>query len=130
MTEEKLNEHKKKRIQRIIENSSVSMKEEIFNQILIDKLKRYYHNLKKHNADLILIRMPTTDEHWDFDQSIYPKAKYWDQINGHTGIPTIHFKDYGQLSNFDCPDTSHLDANDSPLFTMYLSEIIMKKSGI
>ncbi|MGD9211171.1 MAG: hypothetical protein PVI90_10365 [Desulfobacteraceae bacterium] len=127
MTEEELYEHRKKRIQKVQENSTAPMKEEIFNKILIDKLKKYYNDLKKHNADLILLRMPTTDEHWNFDQSIYPKIKYWDQIVKRTGIPTIHFKDYDQLSNFDCPDTSHLDANDSPIFTKNLSNIIREK---
>jgi hypothetical protein len=124
ITEKELITYRKNRIQFLNNRKWMSMSDEIFKDVLMNRLRKYYNDLKKHNAKLLIIRMPTTDEHWIHDQSIYPKDKYWDQINTLTGIPTIHFKDYNQLSSFDCPDTSHLDAKDSPLFTRNLSQIV------
>jgi hypothetical protein len=70
--------------------------------------------------------MPTCGKHWEFDQNRYPKDKYWDKIQPITGASVIHFLDVPSLSNFDCPDTSHLDARDAPVFTQRLADEIYK----
>ncbi|OIO39606.1 MAG: hypothetical protein AUJ71_00290 [Candidatus Omnitrophica bacterium CG1_02_49_16] len=59
--------------------------------------------------------MPTNDESWRFDEATCPK-RIWDQIQGWSGILTIHFKDDPILDSFKCPETSHLDAADAPFF--------------
>ena len=52
---------------------------DVFNNEVNNKLLVYYRNLKKRGADLILVRMPATDEHWYYDQKETPKEKYWDR---------------------------------------------------
>jgi hypothetical protein len=69
---------------------------------------------------VVFVRYITTGEHYELDEKYYPKSKYWDQFAKKTEAVTIHFKDVPELSNFECPDTSHLDFRDAPRFTVSL----------
>ena len=71
--------------------------------------------------------MPVTGRYWQSDQRYYPRTQYWDTIGKQTEIPTIHFIDYPELSQFDCPDWSHLDATDVPEFTRSLARTIKQE---
>ena len=132
MTATDLKRRREKRIEGAKKNfRPASVHDEIiFKKVVNNELLSFYKRLKFRGGDLILIRMPTTDEPWQHSQMKYPKKKFWDQITNWSHIPTIHFKDYKELSSFDCPDTSHLDANDAPEFTKRLANIIEEKLGI
>ena len=52
------------------------------------------------------------------------KELLWDTIGEHSAVATIHFMDYPELAEFDCPDTSHLDWSDAPTFTRRISRIL------
>lgn len=130
MKPEELKQHKESRITLVNEYSKLKpLNENTFNAELSGKLITYYTKLKNRGGNLFIVRMPSTDEDWSSNQKIYPKDRYWDQIEKITKIPTIHFKDYESLSNFDCPDSSHLDAKDSPAFTKALVDIVKSKIG-
>lgn len=90
----------------------------------ITTLALYSRKLQEKGGKLIIVRMPSTGEHWAIDEKIFPKKDYWDRISKMTNIPTVHFLDYPSLNRFDCPDTSHIDARDSTEFTRNLSKII------
>jgi len=74
--------------------------------------------------------MPSSDEMWRYEQAQFPKEQFWDQIFKWSGVPTIHFKDDKNLSSFDCPDTSHLDAEDAVIFTRYMINIVKEKLSL
>ena len=76
---------------------------------------------------MVFVRFPTTDEHWEIDEKVFPKRVYWDQVERLTGGKTIHFRDVPSLANFDCPDTSHLDYRDAPKFTAALLDELIKR---
>ena len=76
---------------------------------------------------VVLIRFPTTDEHWDADETRFPKALFWDRLAGLTGAETVHFRDVPALAGFDCPDTSHLDRRDAPAFTAALLDELERR---
>ena len=44
-----------------------------------------------------------------------------------TKASTINFADYRELSGYTCPEGSHLDSKDSPVFTRALARIIQAK---
>jgi hypothetical protein len=71
--------------------------------------------------------MPTCGEHWALDEANYPKNVYWDQIEPLTGAVSIHFYDTLGLADFDCPDTSHLDASDAPDFSARFSQVLAER---
>ncbi len=98
-----------------------------FCQKLKTNLNKIHKKLKDNGAKIILVRMPSTHTSWQNENAKAPKANYWDNISTLTKIPTIHFQDYPQLTHFKCPDGSHLDAKDAPIFTEALSKIIKEK---
>jgi hypothetical protein len=79
--------------------------------------------IEKRGGKVVFLRMPTTDIHEQLDELSAPRKQYWDILQ-RAGLRTIHFKDYPQLSCFDCPDTSHLDQEDAATFTKSLYPII------
>ncbi|MBT3601777.1 MAG: hypothetical protein HN521_01815 [Candidatus Latescibacteria bacterium] len=116
--------HRKKRIDGITKNPIAQISTERFTLATQEVLGDHYKKLRKRGGKIVLVRLPTTGEHWQVDQKMAPKTEFWDQLKTLTGIPTVHFKDYKELANFDCPDTSHLDAKDVPTFTNNLGQIV------
>lgn len=98
-----------------------------YQQRTVPALKDIARKIRSRGGDIILLRMPNQDEFWALDNAQTPKSECWDQLETWTGIKTIHFKDYPELSAFDCPDMSHLDATDVPQFTEALAKIIDTK---
>ena len=92
-----------------------------------EELARLYRNIRQRGGDLVLIRMPSSGEYWQAEQRSFPKQQFWDNIGAWTGVPTIHFKDYLELSQYECPDLSHMDAKDAHQFTRDLAGIIKQK---
>lgn len=80
--------------------------------------------LRSHGADIVFVRMPTTDEHWVLDDTRFPRTWYWDRISSLLLVPTIHFMDNPAMRRMLCPDTSHLDAQDVPVFTRELAKLL------
>ncbi len=80
--------------------------------------------IQGRGGNVVYLRMPTCDERWTNDENKTPKALFWDRLALHTHATTIHFKDYPSLSNFGCPDTSHIASKDGPRFTHALLQIL------
>lgn len=91
-------------------------------------LREFKKLMDQKGGKIFLVRLPTSEERWALDEFVYPK-RIWNQIEGWSGIPTIHFKDDEVLASFTCPDTSHLDALDAPIFTRRLIQIIKLRAG-
>lgn len=83
--------------------------------------------IQARGGTVAYVRMPTCGERWDAEQRITPKAQFWDQLAAKTHAVAIHFKDYPQLADVRCPDTSHIDSKDAPRFTQSLLEILAKR---
>lgn len=133
MSPEQLAEHRAQRIDRIgqvPDNQLNPEQEQVFEQIMVGQVSSLVEEMRSHGGDVIFLRMPTCDEHWELDEIRFPKEQYWDRIEELTGANTIHFKDVESLSNFDCPDTSHLDANDALVFTERLANELEKMNFI
>ena len=89
--------------------------------------------IRARGGQVVLLRMPTCDERWQFDETTTPRALYWDRLAARlttrTGAVAIHFRDYPELASLPCPDTSHIDSRDGPRFTHALIDIL-KRFGI
>jgi hypothetical protein len=91
------------------------------------KVEPFVEAIRARGGHVVFVRFPTSDEHLEHTERIYPKAEFWDRFAARTRATTVHFLDYPQLSGFDCPDTSHLDMRDAPAFTSALAEILVQK---
>ncbi len=92
-----------------------------FYEDLETKWGAWNRRLTERGGRLILVYMPSSDDKLREEERRYPRARFWDPITERTGIPTIHFKDYPDLSGFTCLDQIHLDAADIDAFTERLA---------
>ncbi|MBN2713633.1 MAG: hypothetical protein JXR97_14525 [Planctomycetes bacterium] len=123
------NNFKLMKLDRINKRKGISkaLDHDLFTDFSQNELSRLRQLQYMKGGSLVMVRMPTTEEHLKIDDHDFPKDKFWDRINGLSGIPTIHFQDYPELADFDCPDTSHLDATDAPEFSRRLAKILKQK---
>lgn len=86
--------------------------------------------IRQRGGQVVFLRMPTADSHWELDQRNYPRELYWDQLEEATGALTLHFADYPELAGLELPDTSHIDGRDRARFTRSLVEILVEAGMI
>lgn len=86
----------------------------------VKDIEQYVKAIQARGGKVVFIRFPTSDEHWELDESRYPRKNFWDQLSDLTSAVTIHFQDVPGLADFELPDTSHLDFRDAPKFTRIL----------
>jgi hypothetical protein len=72
---------------------------------------------QQRGGKVVFVRMPVAPDLWKFERKIYPPKLYWKPWAKKMNVKSIHFSDYSNLSNFELPDTSHLDMRDKPAFT-------------
>ena len=82
---------------------------------------------QQRGGRVVFLRMPVSQDRWQFEQKIYPPALYWQPWMKQLDVRSIHFADYADLSNFKLPDTSHLDMRDKAVFTERLLGHIQTK---
>ena len=62
----------------------------------------------------------------ELENQFSPRDKTWDLMLQVTGAPGIHFEDHPELAGFECPEWSHLTAQDAVSFTQALLPHIAK----
>ncbi|PSB59036.1 hypothetical protein [Chamaesiphon polymorphus] len=75
---------------------------------------------QRRGGKVIFVRLPVSEELWQFERKIYPQERYWQPGMKQLNVKSIHFADYPELSTFKLPDTSHLDLHDKATFTQRL----------
>jgi len=88
------------------------------------EIEKHVQAIQGRGGRVVFLRLPTTGDHFTYDEFMFPKEMYWDLFAAQTSALCIHFKDLPQLSAFDCPDTSHLDRRDAPRFTRELAKVL------
>jgi len=83
-------------------------------------IAEWIEKIQYRGGQVVLLRLPTVDEHWELDEQFYPRSHYWDPFAAGTSALALHFRDVPGVGRFDFPDTSHLDYRDSPAFTTLL----------
>lgn len=86
--------------------------------------------IESRGGRVVLVRLPTTGEHWDADQRDYPREQYWDAFAAITSAETIHFQDVPGLRGYECPDASHLDSRDAGPFTDALLDELVRRGAL
>jgi hypothetical protein len=102
-----------------------AMDHEVFTR-QVDRLIEVLKQIVNRGGQVVLLRMPTDDGHWQLDEQQYPRRDYWDAIPPvlPDGIWAIHFRDHLCLSAFTLPDSSHLDGRDRVPFTRCLTLLL------
>jgi hypothetical protein len=88
--------------------------------------------IRERGGRVIFLRFPSSDWIRESEREFSPRPGFWDQIIARSGAPGIHFEDYPQLSEFKCPEWSHLTGADAVKFSRRLMPILdqaLNKSG-
>ncbi len=100
---------------------------EAFGKNLRELIEARYQNIASFAAKLrargvkvIFVRLPVTGKVKEIEDQTSPRAGIWSRILADTKYPGIYFEDYPELSQFQCPDWSHLSGPDSIEFTRRL----------
>jgi hypothetical protein len=91
------------------------------------RLEEYVARIQGRGGQVIFLRMPSSGILWEAQEARYPKSAYWNLFAARTKAMTIHFRDYPELSQYELPDTTHLDYRQAETFTRDLTRIIMAK---
>lgn len=91
------------------------------------ELEEWVKAIQARGGRVVFVQLPTTGQHWRYDEWTFPKARYWDAFAAQTSALCIHFRDVPQLAAFDCPDTSHLDRTDAPRFTLEFAKVLEER---
>jgi transposase len=76
--------------------------------------------IRSRGGKIVFVRFPNTGGLKELEDRITPREKTWDPLLKMTGAPGIYYSDFPDLSGFDCPEWSHLSADDSVEFSRRL----------
>lgn len=95
-------------------------------EMILGKTKVHVEKIRKKGGKMIFLRLPSTGQLREMENTFTPRQHFWDRILETTGAPGVHFEDYAKLKDFDCPEWSHLNRNDASEFTKPLIPILTK----
>jgi hypothetical protein len=76
--------------------------------------------IQDRGGRVVFLRLPVTGPLAEREEQIAPRAHTWDRLVRESAVPAIHFAEHPGLDTFDCPEWSHLSAEDSVEFTRRL----------
>lgn len=81
---------------------------------------RHVARIEARGGRVVFLRLPVTGPLAEREEQLTPRAHTWDRLVRESGVPAIHFAEHAALRAFDCPEWSHLSAEDSVEFTRRL----------
>ena len=81
---------------------------------------KHVATLRARGANVVFLRLPVTGPLAEREEQLAPRAATWDRLVRESNVPAIHFAEHADLNAFDCPEWSHLSAEDSVEFTRRL----------
>jgi hypothetical protein len=87
------------------------------------------HAIEARGGRVIFMRLPSSGPVLELEDRFAPRAATWDRLLRESGAPGVHFQDYPELQGFDCPEWSHLGAEDSVEFSRGLVRV-MQRGGL
>jgi hypothetical protein len=95
-----------------------------FQQMMGQAMEARFRDTAKHVAAIqarggkvVFLRLPVTGPLVEREEKLAPRAVTWDRLLRENNVPAIHFADHADLNAFNCPEWSHLSAEDSVEFT-------------
>ena len=90
----------------------------------LERTRLSVEKIRGRGGQVVFIRAPSTGWVRDIENEGAPREGFWERILSVTGAPGIHFEDHPGLSEFDCPEWSHLTAEDATRFTRSLMPLL------
>lgn len=98
-------------------------------EAIFKSVKEQVNRIKSRGGEVVFVRTPSSGVYLEGENMAYPRAKFWERLLKETNCPGIHFMDYPLLSQFECPELSHLSQSDSRLFTKEFYRLLCQQKG-
>ena len=96
---------------------------------ILMSVKSLTDKIKARGGQVLFVRTPSSGPAKQGEAMGFPKDQYWDRLIAYTGCPGIHYEDYPAISNFICPEWSHLKPSDAVIYTKNLVKILQEEKG-
>lgn len=83
--------------------------------------------IRSRGGKVLFVRTPSSGPMGAGEQMAFAREKYWERLLTETGTPGIHYLDYKETANFQCPEWSHLHPKDVPVYTRHLVQQMQNK---
>jgi hypothetical protein len=84
----------------------------------------WIRRIESRGGRVVFFREPVSGESLQLDETNFPRDRYWDAYARSSPARMIDFRDVSELSAFELPDTSHIDATEVPRLTRALARAI------
>lgn len=97
---------------------------------ILNRVKNAVDKIRARGGQVLFVRTPSSGPYYHMGESkVFAREKYWDRILSTTNSTGIHFADYPAISNFICPEFSHLSQPDAIVFTKEFIRILNQEKG-
>ncbi len=97
---------------------------------ILNIVKNAADKITARGGQVLFVRTPSSGPYYHMGESkAFARERYWDRILSITKLPGIHFADYPAISNFTCPEFSHLSQTDATVFTKEFIRILNQEKG-
>lgn len=96
---------------------------------ILHDVKLSIDKIKARGGQVMFVRAPSSGPIWAGEKEAYPRHLYWDRLLAYTETPGVHFEDYPETANFDCPEWSHLSPADAVVYTRHLISILQQDNS-
>jgi hypothetical protein len=90
-------------------------------EVSLATIAQAVRQIEGRGGRVALARLPSSHLHRRLERERTPRDRFWDALVHASEALAIHFEDHPELSRYECPDGSHLDAADAPPFTRALA---------
>ena len=90
----------------------------------LERTRAAVAKLKARGCGVVFVRCPSSGTLREMENQFSPRPAFYDRIIVAADAPGIHFEDYPELGGFQCPEWSHLTAEDSRKFTTALMPLL------
>lgn len=96
----------------------------------LDEVSGWLKKIQDRGGRVVFFREPVSDEHFDLDEHAYPRPQYWDEYARIAPAMLIDFRDEPLFAGFKLPDSSHIDGDAVPAFTIALARMLAERKMV
>lgn len=98
-------------------------------EAIFKEVKDAVDKIRSRGGIVVFVRPPSSGDFLETENTVYPRADYWDEMLRYTNTPGIHYLDFPKTANFICPEWSHLLPEDVITYTKELVRILKEEEG-
>lgn len=96
--------------------------------VILNYIDGLVTQLRRNGANVIFLRLPSSEEVNLLESAFFPKSRYWDRMAQQLDAVFIHADDFPQMAAYVGGDGSHIDTSNIVEFTRELAEILRQQA--